>query len=78
MTFPHMWFDAGDNARICINVPAGPILDLPLSLAALTARVAEDHEVLRFTYELTDPETGDVTTGAARLAIAPLPDPREA
>lgn len=71
-----MWFNAGSEARICISVPTGPILDLPLSLAAVTALVAEDHEVLRFTYELTDPETGDVTTGAARLAIQPLPDPR--
>ena len=72
-----MWFNAGSEARMSVSVPAGPILVDSLAMLAIRASISPDHEVLRYTWEVTDPETGEVTTGAARLVIEPLPDPRE-
>lgn len=73
----HVWID-GTRAQLSVRYPGqGPILagELPLLVAA--ARCAsESGELLRFTYSQTDPETGETTSGAARLMIEPLQDPR--
>lgn len=76
-TSPHLWFQAGSTARLTVTVPAGAILDQTLAILALAAQVAQSNELLRFTYDLTDPETGERIAGAARLLLEHLPDPRE-
>lgn len=73
---PAMWAD-GTQLVLSIEAPAGLLYRQSLPAAVLTARLAGG-EMMRFTYDLTDPETGEVTHGAARLLLQDMPDPRRA
>lgn len=74
-TIPPMWFD-GNVGNLVVDTEAGPVYRTSLALAVFAAKVC-DGEIIRFTYDHTDPETGTVTSGAARIVIEELPDPRE-
>lgn len=73
---PAMWAD-GTQLVLSIEAPAGLLYRQSLPEAVLTARLGGG-EIVRFTYDLTDPETGEVTHGAARLLLQDMPDPRQA
>jgi len=65
----------GNGITLTIQSPHGPLYVQELPMAALLAKVSGG-EILRFTYDVTDPEEGTVTRGAARLVIEEIPDPR--
>jgi hypothetical protein len=67
-----MWLNAGDSVRLTINSAAGPLLDQTLAHLAVTAKICPEGEILRYTYRLVNPETGQVKRGAARIVIEPL------
>jgi hypothetical protein len=70
-----MLFD-GTHAQLTLSLPGtGPLLAGPLPLLLNSARLAENSELIRFVYELTDPETGEPVHGAGRLLLEPLPYP---
>lgn len=75
MTPPKMWLDA-NGVWLVLDTTAGPLLRGTLGALALQAEILDAAEVVRFTYDLTDPETGETRSGAARLIFEPLPDPR--
>lgn len=76
MTMDPMWMD-GNTVRLELEAPAGTLYSVELPLVALMAQL-DDGEIVRFTYDRTDPETGTVIHGAARLVLQSLPDPRDA
>lgn len=70
-----MWMD-GNGTQLSVSLPEhGPLLAGPLPWLVILAQLSKG-ELLRFTYDWTDPETGETTAGAARLVLEPLPDPR--
>lgn len=76
-TQAHVWLN-GTGAELTVRYPGvGPVVKGELPFLAMAARLAGTPELLRFTYELTDPETGETTYGAARLLLESVPDPRD-
>lgn len=77
MTAPKMWLNS-NGVWLTLDTSAGPLLRGDLGALALQAQILDtDGEVVRFTYDLTDPETGETRSGAARLVFESIPDPRE-
>jgi hypothetical protein len=74
-TDPVMWAD-GNGLQLAVQSPHGPLYLQDLALVALRAQ-AYGGEILRFTYDRTDPEDGTVTRGAGRIVYQELPDPRQ-
>lgn len=72
---PVMWAD-GSNLILSISAPEGLLYQQTIPMAVFSARIAGDGEIIRFTYDWTDPEDGTVTRGAGRLVLQDLPDPR--
>lgn len=73
---PVMWAD-GSNLILTVNAPEGLLYQQTFPMAVFAAVIAGDGEIIRFTYDWTDPEDGQVTRGAARLVLQQLPDPRD-
>ena len=73
---PVMWAD-GSNLILTVNAPEGLLYQQTFPMAVFSAMIADDGEIIRFTYDWTDPEDGQVTRGAARLVLQQLPDPRD-
>jgi hypothetical protein len=72
---PAFWMHS-DGVRLVIDSSAGPLYVQPLNIIPLRAVGYPDGEIVRYTWDWTDPETGEVTRGAGRLVYEPLPDPR--
>lgn len=73
---PVMWAD-GNNLILIVDAPEGLLYQQTFPMAVFSAVIAGDGEIIRFTYDWTDPEDGQVTRGAARLVLQQLPDPRD-
>ena len=71
---PVMWVN-GQGLQLQVQSPAGPVYLQELYMVALMAR-AYGGEIIRFTYDSTDPETGETISGAGRIVYEELPDPR--
>jgi hypothetical protein len=69
-----MWMD-GTGTQLAVTCDGRALLAGPLTLLALRALLDSEGELLRFTYEITDPETGETTRGAARLRVEQLEPP---
>ena len=74
-TGPTMWVD-GNGLQLSVQAPSGPLYLQELGVAVLVAKMAGTGEVLRFTYDVVDPEDGSTIRGAARIVLEDLPDPR--
>lgn len=75
-TQPVMWAD-GNDLHLSITAPSGLVYQQTFAMAVLTAKAgSDDGEVIRFTYDLVDPEDGTTTRGAARILVQEIPDPR--
>jgi hypothetical protein len=70
-----LWMD-GSTVSLQLVAPSGLLYSVELPLVVLMAQL-DDGEVVRFTYDRRDPETGAMHSGAARLVLENLPDPRE-
>lgn len=75
MPMPEMWMQ-GSTVELQLTAPEGPLFVMPLPLVVLMAQIS-DGEIVRFTWDHTDPETGESSRGAARLVLQELPDPRD-
>lgn len=73
---PVMWAE-GSNLILSVHAPEGLLYQQTFPMAVFSAVIAGDGEIIRFTYDWTDPEDGQVTRGAARLVLQQLPDPRD-
>lgn len=72
-----MWVD-GNELHLTISAPSGLLYQQTFAMAVVMAKIADESEVIRFTYDLVDPEDGTTTRGAARILIQEIPDPRAA
>lgn len=70
-----LWMD-GSTVSLQLVAPSGLLYSVELPLVVLMAQL-DDGEIVRFTYDRIDPETGATYSGAARLVLQNLPDPRE-
>ncbi|WP_158806473.1 MULTISPECIES: hypothetical protein [Streptomyces] len=67
----------GNELQISITSPHGELYHQSLPLAILVAKASRTDEILRFTYDVVDPDSGETTySGAARIMVQDLPDPR--
>lgn len=71
---PVMWVN-GQGLQLQVQSAAGPLYLQELYMVALMAR-AYGGEIIRFTYDWTDPEDGHTVSGAGRIVYEELPDPR--
>jgi hypothetical protein len=71
-----MWV-SGNNLTLTISSPDGPLYEQSLAITAVLAQMT-DGEVLRYTFDLADVEEDTTHSGAARIMIELLPDPRTA
>lgn len=71
---PTIWAN-GNELTLILDSPHGPIYLQTLPMAVLHGRLGGE-EILRFTWDHTDPEDGTTTSGAARLVLQELEDPR--
>lgn len=70
-----LWMD-GSTVSLQLVAPSGLLYSVELPLVVLMAQL-DDGEIVRFVYDRTDPETGVTHSGAARLVLQTLTDPRE-
>jgi hypothetical protein len=69
-----MWV-SGNDLTLSIGSPDGLLYQQSLPITAVLAQMT-DGEVLRYTFDLIDPEEETTHPGAARIMIELLPDPR--
>lgn len=71
---PTIWAN-GNELTLILDSPHGWIYARTFPAAVMDSRIGGE-EILRFTWDIVDPEDGTTISGAARLVLQELEDPR--